>query len=249
MRLASPLSAGPGPRYLRLQRQVEDAIARGDLRPGDSLPPERDLARLTATSRVTVRRAVQALVAAGLVVQRRGSGTFVTPRPERLQQPLSHLTSFSEDMARRGKQAADVWLSRGLHAPTPQEMLALALSLTDRVARLHRVRCADGLPMAVEEAALPAALLPDPAAVEGSLYAALAARGLRPVRALQRLSAANAGPTEAQLLQIAPGAAVLRIERLSYLASGRVVEFTRSVYRGDAYDFAAELQIPPDTPA
>ena len=82
--------------------------------------------------------------------------------------------------------------------------------------------------------------------VEGSLYAVLAGRGLRPVRAVQRISAANLGARDAELLDVPVGAAGLRIERLSYLASGRVVEFTRSLYRGDAYDFAAELQIPAD---
>ena len=80
--------------------------------------------------------------------------------------------------------------------------------------------------------------------VETSLYAVLAARGLRPVRAVQRISAANLGARDAALLEVPTGAAGLRIERISYLAGGRVVEFTRSLYRGDAYDFAAELQIP-----
>ena len=76
--------------------------------------------------------------------------------------------------------------------------------------------------------------------------ALLAARGLKPVRAVQRISAANLGARDAELLGVPAGAAGLRIERVSYLASGRVVEFTRSLYRGDAYDFAAELQIAVD---
>jgi GntR family transcriptional regulator len=66
------------------------------------------------------------------------------------------------------------------------------------------------------------------------------------VRAVQRISATNLSAADAELLEVPPGAASLRIERISYLPSGRVVEFTRSLYRGDAYDFAAELQIPPD---
>ena len=103
---------------------------------------------------------------------------------------------------------------------------------------------------AIERASLSTAILPDPMAVETSLYAVLAERGLRPVRAVQRISAANLGPRDADLLEAPVGAAGLRIERVSYLASGRVVEFTRSIYRGDAYDFAAELHIPQEgTPA
>jgi GntR family transcriptional regulator len=138
-------------------------------------------------------------------------------------------------------------MSRTLRAPAPAEMMALGLTAGDRVASLERVRIADGVPLAIERATLPATVLPDPMAVESSLYAVLSARGVRPVRALQRISAANLGEADAALLDVPPGAAGLRIERISYLPSGRSVEFTRSLYRGDAYDFAAELRIAEDT--
>ena len=235
-----------GPLYLQLKTRIADAIVDGQLRAGESLPPERELAALTGLSRVTVRKAVQSLVEAGQLVQRRGSGTFVAPRVERVEQALSLLTSFSEDMERRGKAVRSLWLSRAVHAPSPEEMMALGLTAHDRVARLERVRLADGVPLAIERAALSTAMLPDPGAVGASLYAALSERGLRPVRAVQRISAANLGARDAELLEVPVGAAGLRIERISYLRSGRAVEFTRSLYRGDAYDFAAELQIPAD---
>lgn len=238
--------AGGGPLYLQLKARIAAAIEAGTLRPGQSLPPERDMAQLTGLSRVTVRKAVQALVEARWLVQRRGSGTFVAPRIEKVEQALSRLTSFSEDMARRGKTVRSHWLSRAVHAASPEEMMALGLTAHDAVARLERVRIADEVPLAIERASLPTAILPDPEAVAGSLYGLLAARGLKPVRAVQRLSAANLGPRDAELLEVPTGAASLRIERISYLASGRVVEFTRSLYRGDAYDFAAELRIPAD---
>jgi GntR family transcriptional regulator len=233
-----------GPLYLQLTRRIAEAIAAGRLAPGEGLPPEREMAALTGLSRVTVRKAVHALVQNGQLVQRRGSGTFVAPRVERVEQALSLLTSFSEDMERRGKSVRSVWLSRAVHAPSPEEMMALGLTAHDRVARLERVRLADDVPLAIERASLSTAILPDPTAVGASLYAVLAERGLRPVRAVQRISAANLGARDAELLEVPPGAAGLRIERISYLRSGRVVEFTRSLYRGDAYDFAAELQIP-----
>jgi GntR family transcriptional regulator len=233
-----------GPLYLQLTRRIAEAIAAGRLAPGEGLPPEREMAALTGLSRVTVRKAVHALVQTGQLVQRRGSGTFVAPRVERVEQALSLLTSFSEDMERRGKSVRSVWLSRAVHAPSPEEMMALGLTAHDRVARLERVRLADDVPLAIERASLSTAVLPDPTAVGASLYAVLAERGLRPVRAVQRISAANLGVRDAELLEVPPGAAGLRIERISYLRSGRVVEFTRSLYRGDAYDFAAELQIP-----
>ncbi len=237
---------GRGPLYLQLGRRIADGIACGELGPGDALPPERELAAMTGLSRVTVRKAVAALVAAGQLVQRRGSGTFVAARIERVEQSLSRLTSFSEDMARRGKAVRSVWLERGLVAAAPEEMMALGLGADALVARLARLRLADGVPLAIERAALAAEDLPDPMAVGASLYAALAERRRRPVRAVQRLSATSLGAEDAVLLEVAPGAAGLRIERVAYLASGRVLEFTRSIYRGDAYDFVAELRISPD---
>jgi hypothetical protein len=105
------------------------------------------------------------------------------------------------------------------------------------VARLARLRLADGVPLAIERASLSEADLPDPEAVGASLYATLAERGRRPVRAVQRISATVLAAADADLLGVPPGSAGLRIERVSYLAKGRVLEFTRSLYRGDAYDF------------
>lgn len=237
---------GAGPLYVQLHRQIANAIATGRLVPGDNLPPERELAAMTGLSRVTVRKGVAVLVASGQLVQRRGSGTFVAPKSERLEQALSLLTSFTEDMARRGKSVESMWLARGLHAAAPEEVMALGLTAGERVARLERVRRSDGIPLAIERASLSATTLPDPMVVNTSLYEILDLRGLRPVRAVQRLSAANLSAHDAGLLGVATGAAGLRIERISYLPSGKVVEFTRSLYRGDTYDFAVELTLSPD---
>jgi GntR family transcriptional regulator len=232
-----------GPLYLSLQNNILKAIEGGVLRPGDALPSERDIAELADVSRVTVRKAVHNLVSEGLLVQRHGSGTFVAPRVQRVQQSLSSLTSFTEDMARRGMTAESVWLDRGLYPPSPEEMVTLGLSATDRVARVERLRLANGTPLAIERASLAEATLPDPSLVENSLYACLKKSGNRPVRAIQRLSAALLGKEDAELLGVPYGSPTLNIERISYLPSGKVIEFTRSRYRGDAYDFVAELRL------
>lgn len=237
---------GAGPLYVQLHRRIAEAIASGRLKPGDSLPAEREMAAMTGLSRVTVRKGVEALVASGQLVQRRGSGTFVAPKVEKLEQALSLLTSFTEDMRRRGLNSESRWLSRALHNPSPEEVMALGLAADERVARLERVRSSDGLPLAIERASLPQAILPEPERVTTSLYAELQARGLRPVRAVQRISAVNVTLRDAELLGVTAGVAGLRIERISYLPSGKVVEFTRSLYRGDAYDFAVELKLAPE---
>ncbi|MFC3076391.1 GntR family transcriptional regulator [Shinella pollutisoli] len=238
------LQAGAaGPLYLKLRQALEEAINSGRLNHGDALPPERDLADYANISRVTVRKAVDDLVRDGLLVRRHGSGTFVVKPVARVQQSLSRLTSFTEDMARRGLKTHARWLDRGLFHPSPDEMMILGLPADALVARLGRLRVADDMPLAIERACVSADFLPDPQQVESSLYAVLEERGCRPVRAVQRISAYNMKDPDAAMLGVPAGSAGLSIERVSYLPSGRVVEFTRSIYRGDAYDFVAELTL------
>ncbi|SFV35040.1 GntR family transcriptional regulator [Devosia crocina] len=232
-----------GPLYLQLKRWIEDAIAGGAIKPGDALPSERDLAIKVDVSRVTVRKAVAQLVHEGVLVQRHGSGTFVAPATQRVEQSLSQLTSFTEDMARRGMSVRAEWLDRGLYLPSPEETVILGLSPGERASRIARLRLSGDVPLAVERASLSSAVLPKPEEVADSLYKYLETFGNRPIRAIQRIRAANLGEDDARLLQVPVGSASLHIERTSYLASGRVIEFTRSIYRGDTYDFVAELRL------
>jgi GntR family transcriptional regulator len=234
------------PLYARIKRLVKDAVSQGELREGDAIPGERDVAQMLDVSRVTVRKAFAELVAEGVLVQRRGSGTYIGGPHRRIEQPLSRLTSFTQDMHLRGLRTDADWLSRSTGLPTPEEAMKLSISPTDHVSRFHRLRRADGEPMAIELAVVPHRFLPDPESVGHSLYAALEARGFRPVRALQRLHATALTAQEAKLLGQPTGSPALFIERISYLADGRTVEFTRSHYRGDSYDFVAELSIAPE---
>lgn len=237
------LSADGGPLYVQLRKRIEAGIASGFLAPDMPIPPEREIASLTGLSRVTVRKAIADLVDKGLVIQKQGSGSYVAPQKLRVQQSLSRLTSFSEDMARRGLKSDIRWLERGFFMPHPDEVVTLGLAAHDQVARLARLRLADGRPMAIERAALPPDVLPNPLSVTTSLYDVLGQRDLRPVRALQKISAINLSADDAQLLEVRPQAAGLRIERIGYLREGRAIELTRSIYRGDAYDFVAELRL------
>ncbi len=234
-----------GPRYVQLRHRIEAGIDAGLLTADAPLPPERQIAALTGFSRVTVRKAIKELVRKGTVVQRQGSGSFVTGAVVNLQQSLSHLTSFSEEMTRRGFRTDSTWLERGVFMPSPKEQVALALAANASVSRVVRLRRADGKPMALERASLPVEILPDPEMVGDSLYEVLDGTGNRPVRAHQRMSAVTIGETNARLLGVPLGAAGLKIERNSYNQAGRVVEFTRTLYRGDAYDFVAELRLGP----
>lgn len=241
-------SEGTAPLYLRVKKLVQDAVEQGELKAGDAIPSERDAANLLDISRVTVRKAFTELVRDGVLLQRRGSGTFVRGAGNRIEQPLSRLTSFSEDMRLRGLKTEADWLDRSSGLPTPEEALKLSISPSELVCRYHRLRRAGGSPLAIELAVIPHRFLDDPQAVGASLYDALDQRGCRPVRALQRLHATALTATDAKLLDVPTGSAALFIERISYLPDGRTVEYTRSFYRGDTYDFVAELSLVPEMP-
>ena len=233
---------GHGPRplaYVRLRQALRGTIESGAVGPGQALPGERELAKWLALSRVTVRKAISGLVGEGLLTQRHGAGTFVA---DRIVRSFSKLTSFTDDLRARGLKPRSVFLAREIGEVTPAEAMALNLSPGARVVRLDRVRYAGEEPLAVERCVIPHSILPDPYVVENSLYEALEALGCRPRRALQRLRAIALDPEQARTLDLPSGSPGLFIERRAFLDDGRVVEFTLSYYRGDAYDFVAELQ-------
>jgi GntR family transcriptional regulator len=227
------------PLYLQLARKLGEAIREGRYQVNEALPSERTLAETLTVSRVTARKAIDQLVEQGLVTRRRGSGNYIAPR---LEQPLSRLSSFSEELLRRGYSPRSRWLLRTISTATPSEQLTLGLSTVSRVSRLKRLRLADDVVMALEESILPQSVLPKPEAVGGSLYEYLSSQGRAPVRALQHIRAINADAQLADALGIPLGQAVLFITRVGYLESGQAVELTHSYCRSDYYDFVAELR-------
>jgi len=234
-----PLDADSSlPLYQQLQRVLRLAIDQHILAPDDALPAERDLAAEFEVSRITVRKALDGLVAEGLLVRRQGSGNFVSARVEK---NFAMLTSFSEDMRARGRNPRSAWLKRSTGTVTPEEALTLRLSPGTPVYRFHRLRFADDAPMAIEVATIVASALPSMDAVNDSLYEALERTGHRPVRALQRLRAVLLTAEQADLLKAKAGDPGLLVERLGSLRDGSAVEFSQSYYRGDIYDFVAEL--------
>lgn len=228
------------PLYLQLQRRIRSAIENGELSADEALPPERDMAIEFDVSRVTVRKALDGLVAAHLLSRKHGAGTFVAARVEKNS---AALTSFSEDMISRGRKPHSVWLAKSEGTVSPEESLALGLGPGAAVYRFARVRMADDQSMALEYSTVPADSLPSLDAVEDSLYDALAEH--RPTRVLQRLRAVLFTAEQAEMLGISAGDPGLEIERRGFDTAGRTVEFTRSFYRGDAYDFVSELSVIP----
>ncbi len=200
--------------------------------PGTAAPSERDLVQRFGVARMTVRQAMDALVAEGLLVRIPGRGTFVAqPRtqPGRLQ-------SFSEEMARRGLLAESQTLVARREKAGPGVARALSLTEGDPVIHWKRLRRADSLPMCVEDAYLNEVLIPGflQSGMPTSLYEALDARGLRPTWAEDSITAGVASADDAAALEIAAGAPVLRVSRRA-LFNERPIEVSRATFRADRY--------------
>lgn len=226
------------PLYLQLARNLRDHINAGDIDPGNALPSERDLSEMTGMSRVTVRKGIDQLIEEGILFRRQGSGTFVS---KRIEAAGSALSGFSDDARSRGENPGVIWMIKTYASPTDEEAFALGIAASAKVVRLGRVRLSGGEPLAIEHAVVRAEFLPDLDALGDSLYAALKASGARPVLGTQRIRAALATPTEAAILCIQEKSEILRIERITRTADGQPIEFTRSAYRGDRYEFVSDL--------
>jgi GntR family transcriptional regulator len=227
------------PLYLQVRKVLLNAIKRGVFQADDALPSERALSEMIGISRVTARKAIDALAGEGVIIRKHGSGNYIAPL---LEQPLSRLTSFTEELKQRGFKPTSRWLSRVVARALPEELLTFGLSPGAKVVRLERVRMANEVPMAFESSVLPLAFVPKPEALQDSLYAYLAKLGFMPIRALQHIRASNASTRHAQLLSIAEGLALMDVTRISYLDNGRVVEVTQTLCRNDYYDFVVELR-------
>lgn len=240
MPAASPTNPeDTSPLYVQLARQLAADIRAGTYRVDQALPSERVLCESLGVSRITARKAIDVLVEQGLVVRRHGSGNFIAPR---IEQPTSKLASFSEELRQRGYVPASQWITRETGVATVPEREALGLPRGAKVARLLRLRLADGVPMAYEHSALLLNVLPRPQELDGSLYLHLARSGAAPVRAVQHLRAINATADMASHLQVPEGAALLWVSRVAHSADGAAIEFTQTYCRSDYYAFVAELR-------
>ncbi|MYI02727.1 MAG: GntR family transcriptional regulator [Gammaproteobacteria bacterium] len=235
----SSSKTGNTPLSLQIAKSIRRQIHEGQIATGEALPSERELCELTGASRVTIRKAVDQLIDEGLLWRKQGSGTFVS---ERIEVETTHLGGFTDDTRARGEEPGSIWLIRNYANPTREEAEKLKISTTSTVARLGRVRLSGGEPLAIEHAVVAGSHLPPIEEIGDSLYAALESKGNRPQKGSQKVRASLASPTEAGLLSIQENSEVLRIERVTWLDDGTVIEFTRSAYRGDRYEFVTDIR-------
>ncbi|WP_245750376.1 GntR family transcriptional regulator [Nocardioides terrae] len=223
----------PGGRALKheaVREYVRDLVA--GRHPGAPAPSERELVSRFGVARMTVRQALDALVAEGLLERVPGRGTFVAP-PRRTATPV---LSFREEMTARGMVPESQTLALRLEQAGAGVARALSISEGDAVVHWRRLRHADGAAMSVEDVYLNEVLLPGflQGPVPSSLYDELAGRGLRPTWVEDAIGAGLASDDEARLLGLPVGTAVLRKQRRG-LWQEKVIEVSRSVCRADRY--------------
>jgi GntR family transcriptional regulator len=232
------------PQRITKQSQTRDSVIEliEQLGVGSAIPSERQLSSDLGVSRLTVRAALDDLVRDGYLVRRRGSGTFV--REPKIAQELT-MTSFSEDIERRGMRPGSKTLS--LETTTAGAYLgrALHVSPSERIVVAKRLRMADGETMAIETLHVPASFVPDlqPDDLErGSFYELLHDRyGIELATGVQTIEPTVTNEQESEALGVPLHSPAFQFERTSRSSSGAIVEFVRSIYRGDRYRLVTEL--------
>src|SRR4051795_11358485 len=214
------------------QSQTRDSVIEliEQLGVGSAIPSERQLSADLGVSRLTVRAAIDELVRDGLLVRRRGSGTFV--REPKIAQELT-ITSFSDDMRRRGLRPASRTLSLTTTLAGARLGRLLTVSPSEEVVVAKRLRMADEETMAIETLHVPSSMVPDITErdLEGSFYDLLADRyGIEIAGGTQSIEPTVTNEEEAEALGVPlPGPSFL-CEGPSRDDEGRVVEFVQSIY-------------------
>lgn len=232
----------PIPIYYQIEEQIKKAIQEGQLKPGDALPSEREMTKKYAISRMTVRQAMNNLVNEGYLYRQKGKGTFVA-KPK-ITQPLTRLTSFSEEMRERGMKPSSRLLYFRKNAASKEIAATFNLKEGETVSEIGRIRLAEDEPIALEKTCLSPSVFREFTArhAKQSLYHYVETTlGLEIGYADQSVEAAVARPEEARHLAISPGMHVLIIKRTTYLRDGRPFETVQSVYRADRYKFTVRL--------
>jgi GntR family transcriptional regulator len=210
---------------------------------GDALPSERRLAQELKVSRPTLRAVIDELVREGLLLRRHGSGTYVAE--PKIALPLT-MTSFSEDMARRGMRPSSRVVSFEVTSAGAKLGQRLQISPVDEVWVITRLRLADDETMAIEWLHAPRRLLPELRREElatHSFYELLRVRrGITIASGTQTIEPTVTSPEEAELLGVPVHSPAFLFERTTQSDGGEVVEFVRSVYRGDRYRLVTELR-------
>jgi GntR family transcriptional regulator len=232
------------PKYFQLASILRQKIEDGEWEPRSPIPSERQLEILYNVSRTTTREAIDHLVRQGYLYREHGRGTFVSP--QKLQKGLMELTSFSEDLVKRGIMPGQIILGLDWIVPSPKILQKLELPAGTEVLCIKRIRLGDQTPIGLQTSFLALdrskEITREELESSGSLYRLLAEKfGIIPSEADETLEVALATLEEAALLTIEPGSPLLLNERVLFSQTRTPVEFVKILYRGDRYRYYVRL--------
>ena len=238
------VETGGTPLYRRIQGDLRERVASGELPPGAQVETEQELMARYGVSRATVRQALAGLVAEGLLEIKRGRGTFV--HGAALEHRLGGFYTFSREIERHGMRPGTRVRDIGVQPADADIAEGLGLATGTPVVALSRVRLADDQPIVSETSYLPASRFKGLETVDFSaagLYDTLTSRyGVRPVRARETFVPVLLDDAEAAALGGKAGDPVLSVERTTYDADGVIIELCRSILRADRYRYSVELR-------
>ena len=223
------------PAYKRIQDAILKRVDSGELKAGDVVDSERELARIHGVSLMTARHALAGLEREGMVVRKRGAGTFIAP-------PKIHfnkLMSYTEQMTARGLSVSSKLLSLNV-VDTEQEVAArLSLPANSPLVKLERLRLGGEEPFAIETCYLSANEFKDLTRARldrVSLFSILEHdHGLQIAHSDEEIDATTADTHTARLLGIAHGSPVLRIRQEIYSTTGKPTIYVLGLYRSDRH--------------
>ncbi len=235
--------SSPVPLYFQISEAMSDGIKKKHLPANTRIPPEDQLAQVFGVSKMTMRQALGKLVEDGILIRKKGSGTFISEK--KIEREATQLVGFYEDITKKGLTPSSRVIERKLIRNDAKLMDKLNLEKGEEVTKIIRVRLADEIPLAVNYAFIPEKYCPgllEEDLSEGSLSALVEEKyHLSVAYAVQNLHAAKANRYEASLLQMPVGDPVLAMERTMYNAEKWPLCHFENFFRGDKYAFTSVL--------
>lgn len=234
----------PIPYYVQVKESLREHIRRGDWKPGDQIPGEMELCRIFDVSRTVIRQALNEMVYEGLIIRKKGKGTYVA-EPKIGESLVQKLTGFYQDMEDRGHPPISQVLKQHAIPADLKTATHLEVEQGAPVIEIERLRFVQEEPIVLVTTYLPETLCPKLThedLAEQSLYAYLEAEyDLVIARGWRTLEAVPANEYEAQLLQIKKGSPLILLDSVSYLEDGTPLEYYHALHRGDRSKFEVEL--------
>lgn len=232
------------PYYIQLLESLKEKISNGEWKPGDQFPSESELCETYGISRTVVRQALKGMELEGLIVRRKGKGTFVA-KPKISESLAQKLTGFYQDMVERGHRPVTQVLHQKVEPANKKVAGYLGIEPGTSVIDIQRLRFVKEEPIVLVTSYLPYDLCSDLVHTDltnQSLYAFLENQcGIMIAYGRRSIEAVPANEMEAYLLQVEKGAPLILLDSVSYMEDGTPIEYFHAVHRGDRSRFEVEL--------